>query len=155
MTERGEAELREIDVVYRELESRGVYASTTSGTSMWPLFKTHRDVVVLEKPKKAPKKYDVVLYPGVAGKFLLHRIIGERGDCYLIRGDNTYRTEVVPKSEIIAVLTAFNRKGKHHTPDEKRYQRYIRIWNFVYPIRYALNLVRRLLSKIKHKILGR
>lgn len=155
MTESGEAQLREFEVVRRELDERGVYASTTSGTSMRPLFKTHRDVVILEKPSVAPKKYDVVLYPGKSEKFVLHRIIGERGDNYLIRGDNTYQTEIVPKSEIVAVLTAFNRKGKHHTTDERLYKCYSRIWNFIYPIRYLIYGARRILGKIKRKILGR
>ena len=143
------------EIVLGELEKHGAYASTTRGVSMWPLLKTHRDVVILEKPSSPPKRYDVVLYPGKNGRFLLHRIIGEREDEYLIRGDNTFHTEHVKKSEIVAVMTAFNRNGKRHTTSERGYKAYVRTWNFIYPIRYPLFRLRCLLSKIKRKMLGK
>lgn len=145
----------ERDIVLSELEKHGAYASTTSGVSMRPLFKTHRDVVILEKPTAPPRKFDVVLYPSQSGKFVLHRIIGERDSEYIIRGDNTYHREYVKKDDIVAVLTAFNRGGRHHTVDERGYKIYVRVWNFIYPLRYVLFKLRSLLSKIKHRILGR
>lgn len=149
--------LAEREIILEELERHGAYASTTSGVSMRPLFKTHRDVVILEKPKSPPKKYDVVLYPSKTGKFLLHRIIGESrgGEEYLIRGDNTYHIERVAKSEIVAVLTAFNRKGKHRTVNGRGYKIYSRVWNFIYPLRFTAFKLRAVLSKIKRGILRR
>jgi hypothetical protein len=74
----------------RELKENGVYASITRGVSMRPLFKTHRDVVIVRTPIRPYKKYDVVLYTA-ADKYVLHRIIGKRDGAYVIRGDNTYR----------------------------------------------------------------
>lgn len=77
------------------LEADGVYASVTAGTSMRPLFKTHRDMIVVKKKEAPLKKYDVVLYK-VGGKYILHRVIGfdrERALC-IIRGDNTYSKDV-------------------------------------------------------------
>ena len=47
--------------VEQELSRHGSYASLTSGNSMSPLFKTHRDVVVLVKPEKKIKKYVFVI----------------------------------------------------------------------------------------------
>ena len=83
--------------VESELKKNGVYASVTSGVSMRPLFKTHRDMVILKKPNGVLKKYDVVLYKAGA-KYLLHRIIkvDTERNVYVIRGDNTFKLEYVP-----------------------------------------------------------
>ena len=43
------------DIILNE----GVLAAVTSGPSMRPLFKTHRDMIILERPKGKLHKYDV------------------------------------------------------------------------------------------------
>ena len=102
----------ESNLVERELAEHGSFASITKGVSMRPLFKTCRDMIVVS-PLSAPlKKYDVVLYRGSEGEYILHRIIKLREDICIIRGDNTYSKEYVPRDRIIGVLTAYNRKGK-------------------------------------------
>ena len=138
-----------------ELSKYGTYAANTVGTSMQPLFKTHRDVAVLKKPDRTLKKYDVVLYTGASHKYILHRIIGVREDYFVIRGDNTFGKEYVSRYRILAYLGSFNRKGKHHTVDEFGYKLYSRFWNFIYPIRYFMLLLRRVLGKIKRTIFRR
>ena len=135
-----------------ELLKYGTYATNTVGTSMQPLFRTHRDVAVLKKTDRVLKKYDVVLYTGASHKYILHRIIGVREDCYVIRGDNTFVKEYVSRERILAYLVSFNRKGKHHTVDEFGYRLYSRFWNLIYPIRYSANLFRRVLGKIKRTV---
>ena len=129
------------------LESDGVYPSVTSGRSMRPLFKTHRDMIVLKKCTERPKKYDVVLYR-IGDKYILHRIIGidEEKKLFIIRGDNTYKKEYVPFSKILARLSSFTRKGKHGSVDDASYKIYSRVWNFIYPIRYCFNFARRAVS---------
>ena len=42
------------------LDRDGVYPSVTVGTSMRPLFKTHRDMIVVEKATERLKKYDII-----------------------------------------------------------------------------------------------
>jgi hypothetical protein len=121
-----------------ELEREGKTAYTTIGDSMRPLFKTHRDVVVLEKSDGCFKKYDIVLYPSVLqGKYLLHRVVAVKGDMLFIRGDNTYSLEKVPSDMVIAKLTSFVRKGKACKLDSFGYKLYCRIWVFIYPMRYV------------------
>lgn len=138
----------ELGVIERELEKHGSYASVTRGLSMRPLFKTSRDMVIIKKPTSDFKKYDVVLYTGAGNKYTMHRIIGFKGDTLLIRGDNTYEKEYVPRENVIGILTEFNRKGKHHTVEEFSFKLYSRFWNFIYPVRYVLYRLRRLLGKI-------
>ena len=141
-----------------ELLKHGAYASITRGPSMQPLFKTARDMVIIKKPTRPLKKYDVVLYTGGRNRYTMHRIIAVRENEYLIRGDNTYRIEHIPKENIIGILTEFNRKGKRHSTDEMPFKIYSRVWNFIYPVRLLWHKtylpVRRLGGKVYHKIKG-
>ena len=139
---------RVIDNVESELADNGVYASVTSGTSMQPLFKTNRDMIVIVPPKGELKKYDVVLYKVATGKYVLHRIVKVLPDKYLIRGDNTYKLEHIEKGRILAVLTEFIRKGKKCKVTERSYRLYSRIWNFIYPVRFLYVKSRALLYRI-------
>ena len=135
-----------------ELSKHGTWATNTVGVSMRPLFKTHRDAVVLKAVDGDLKKYDVALYTDKIGRYILHRIIGKKGDCYVIRGDNTFVKEYVPKERVIAYMVSFNRKGKHHTTDERGYKLYSRVWNFIYPVRLLAHAFFAVLRKIKRKI---
>ena len=140
------------NVVESSLANEGYYVSLTSGVSMRPLFKTHRDVVVISPVTRELCKYEVALYTYGDGRYILHRVIGVRDDVYLIRGDNTYKTERVPKGCVLGVMTAFNRNGRQYDLGEPSYKLYSRFWNFIYPIRYILWIVRRVLSKIKRAL---
>lgn len=126
------------NAVESELAEHGVYASVTKGASMRPLFKTNRDMIILKRPTAELKKYDVALYRTRSGKYVLHRVVGVRDDIYLIRGDNTFVLERVPKDSVIGVLTDFNRKGRRYTTKSFSYRLYSRAWNFIYPVRYLV-----------------
>ena len=145
----------ERSLIEDELSRHGVYASTTRGVSMRPLFKTGRDMVIIVKPEAELRKYDVVLYRDGKGKYILHRIIAVKDTRLIIRGDNTYVREVVDKSRIIGVLTEFNRKGKHHSVNEASYKLYSRIWNFLYIPRAACYFTLRTAKRALRKIFKR
>lgn len=144
---------RDGNTIEQIIEKDGIYPSVTVGRSMRPLFKTHRDMVILEKCSEPPKKYDVVLYR-IGEKYILHRIIGidSEKNCYIIRGDNTYKKEYVPFSKIIARLTSFKRRGKHGSVEDSSYKIYSRVWNFIYPIRFLFNLFKRCIKKVYRSI---
>ena len=138
--------------VENELRESGVYISVTKGASMRPLLKTNRDIVVLKKIEKEPVKYDVVLYRDSVGKYLLHRIIKVTPDRFIIRGDNTFINERVPKDKIIAVLTEYKRKGKKHSTHDFGYLFYSRIWNFIYPVRFLFHKAIRVARLVYRKV---
>lgn len=141
--------------VENELKKNGVYASVTAGVSMRPLFRTNRDMVILRRPDRPFRKYDVVLYRVSGGKYVLHRIIGIKGDKLIIRGDNTYSLEYVDRDAVLAVLTEFNRKGKRVSVENKGYLLYAKVWNFIYPIRFVFKKVIALAKKMYKKLFRR
>ena len=144
-----------IDAVRIEdvLRDEGVFVSTTSGVSMYPMLRDRRDTIVVRPLKEGErlKKLDVPLYKR-GEKYVLHRIIGVKGDEYVIRGDNTFMKEYVRKDAVIGVLVSFTRKGKKHTTEELGYKFYSRFWNFIYPLRTFKRKLRALASKIYHKL---
>lgn len=123
-------------IVESELSLRGSFASVTKGVSMRPLFRTRRDMIVIKPPSSPLRKYDIVLYRGIDGEYILHRIIKVKEDSFVIRGDNTYTKEYVPKDRVIGVLTSYNRKGKSGTPESVSFKLYSRLWHYIYPFRY-------------------
>jgi signal peptidase I len=140
------------NTIESELAKSGVYASVTKGNSMRPLFKTNRDMIILKTPDGELKKYDVALYRTRSGKYVLHRVVGVRGDIYLVRGDNTFVLERVPKDSVLAVLAEFNRNGKKYTVNSSSYKLYSRVWNFIYPVRYLFHFARSFAYRVYRKL---
>ena len=140
------------DILSRE----GVIASVTAGASMRPLFRTHRDVVILERADKPLQKYDVALYKN-GSKYILHRVIkvDEKKKTYVIRGDNTYKLEYVQFGAPLARLVSFNRRGKSVSVTDSSYRFYSAFWNFIYPIRFVIYSLLRLAKRIVKKIIRR
>lgn len=128
----------------------------TSGISMRPMLRQHRDLAVIVRPKTSLKKYDVALYRrDNCSSLVLHRILKIRENDYVIRGDNTYSLEYVPKNYVVGVLKCFYRDGKYiDCNTNKKYRAYIYCNQLNYPFRYAWRfLLRPALSKVKHFII--
>ncbi len=141
--------------IEKELELHGCYAWRTEGVSMEPLFRHHRDVVVIGRLSGLAKKYDIVLYPNGKGGYILHRVIGDTEDCYIIRGDNCFGKERVPHGAVIGVLTEFTRAGKHHSCRDLSFRVYSRLWHWLYPVRYALHAIRGMLGRAWRALWGK
>ena len=74
------------------LNEKGVYVSTTSGVSMYPMLRNRRDTIIVKPPTAPLKKYDVPLYRR-EDDYVLHRIIGKDDRGYIICGDNCINKE--------------------------------------------------------------
>ena len=116
------------------LDRDGKIVYKTHGSSMRPMLRQDRDLVIIRVPASRLKKYDVALYRR-NGDYVLHRVIGVKEDHYLIRGDNTYRIETVPEENVIGVLAGFQRNGKEISTDSIGYRIYGRGWHAVFPLR--------------------
>lgn len=148
-----ETELKNADEV---LKTQDEVMSLTRGTSMRPLLRQGRDIVVIKRPQFPLKAGDVPLYRVKSRKELvLHRILKVNNDgSYIIRGDNLYAKEHVAESQIVGVMKAFYREGKYFDCEKSRkYKIYIVLNRVSYPMRYFWKFkLRPLLSKIKHMI---
>ena len=137
------------------LKTQDEVATRTRGTSMRPLLRQGRDIVVIKRPEFPLKAGDVPLYR-VRGKkeLVLHRILktGEDG-VYIIRGDNLYVKEYVKESQIVGVMKAFYRDGKYCDCEKSgKYKLYIILNRASYPLRYLWKCsVRPMLVKVYKK----
>ncbi len=142
-------------VIEKELSERGSFAACTTGYSMMPMLGNRRDMVILERPKRPIRKYDVVLFKDDGGRYVLHRIVKIKPFEYITRGDNNFFVERVCPDDVLAILTAFNKKGKRRNVDAFSYRLYsrFRVWN--YPVRRAYRGIRVALSRIYRKFFER
>lgn len=148
----------DINAVEEQLKTQDTVAYLTSGASMRPLLRTHKDIVVISKAQHPLSVGDVPLYKkkGVE-KLILHRIIGVSPDgTYIIRGDNTYQKEYVPQSDVVGVMTAIYRGGKYIDCSTSRtYKIYVKTNRLLYPARWLWKTkIRAFLGRVKRKILS-
>lgn len=137
-----------------ELKENGVYVSTTAGTSMKPMLRNRRDrIVLLPVGDRVLEKWDLPMYRRPDGKYILHRIIEVKEDHYVIRGDNTFVKEYVPREWILGYVSEFYRGKKHISTDSRAYRFYAAFWHAIYPLRVPFHKLRRLASKMKHKLI--
>lgn len=149
-----QTDLLNADEALRENEEVAVL---TSGISMEPMLRQHRDIVIIKRVNGRLKRNDVPLYRRAGcDRFILHRILKATNDGYVIRGDNLYRKEYdVKDGDIIGVLKAFYRDGKYYDCETSRkYKIYVFLMRTSYPFRYFWKFrLRPFLGKIKRFIL--
>lgn len=134
-------------LIQEQLVGGGSVNFSPRGVSMLPMLRPGVDSVVLSPLKGGLKKYDLPLYRRDDGNYVLHRVV-KTGDSYTCIGDNQYFAEKgVRHDQIIAVVTAFTRRGHSYTVTDTGYRLYCRFWHYSRPLR-------RVLRAIKHKIAG-
>ncbi len=127
----------------KQLEEKGNLVYHNVGDSMLPLIKQGRDLMVLERPNRRPKKYDAVLYKRPNGQYVMHRIIGENKYGFILCGDNRYDREYsVQNEQILALLTAVVRNGKEIKADSFKYKIYARLWCDFFHLRRLILMVK-------------
>ena len=148
-----ETDLKNVDEL---LKTQDEAMALTRGTSMRPLLRQGRDIVVIKRPQFPLKAGDAPLYRVSSKKELvLHRILKVNGDgSYIIRGDNLFAKELVYEKQIVGVMKAFYRDGKYCDCEKSRkYKVYIFLNRVSYPLRRVWRQkVRPVLSKIKHTV---
>ncbi len=140
---------RDIEAV---LLDEGVYVSTTSGVSMYPMLRDRRDTVVISRLSERAEKYDVLLYRR-SGSYVLHRVIKVLPDSYVIRGDNCVIREYgIKDADILGKLTKFYRGNEEMDMNGFRYKLYSRLIVFFHPL---VSLKLRVKAKIQRSKGGR
>ncbi len=122
------------------------------GKSMRPYLKEKRDKVVVSSIDRNLGLYDIVLYKS-NNVYILHRIIGENEDNYLICGDNNYVTETIPKGDIIGVVTEIIRFDRFHIsiPSHSA-ELWVKVW-YEWKAKRVWNKINNILQKIKRNFI--
>jgi signal peptidase I len=134
-----------------KLDGGGEVVIPVTGVSMKPALKAGRDYAVLEKAPEKLRKNDIVLYRRDDGSFVLHRIIGEDENGFIMMGDNQNVKEYsVSRSSVIAVLTAVERNGGRISAKSFGFKLLGVFRRQIYIIRKATARLRRHLGKLKN-----
>ena len=110
------------------LEKNGTLSFVPNGVSMWPFIKNRSQTVIIESVTTPPVKYDVVFFKRQDGSYVLHRIIEDLGDHYLVKGDSLFCVEPVKKEQIIGIMTGFYKGRKYIPATDKKYLSKVDKW---------------------------
>ena len=111
-----------------QLEKNGYYLSVPRGISMRPMVLNKEGILEVHKLTGPAKRYDLVMYVRGGKQGVIHRVVKDLGDQYLIIGDNCWLMEAVPKEDVKGIVTRFFRKGKWYDVDNKWYKLYVHLW---------------------------
>ena len=144
---------------------------TITGNSMSPFLRHRRDQAVLAAADAAGlQPGDVPLYRRRNGQYVLHRVVERRenGVCcrlgaapcpaadaagvqYTMLGDAQTQLEPgIRPEQIVAVATAFYRRGHCRSCDDPAYRRRVRRWHRLLPVRRWLIAAYRLPGRAGH-----
>lgn len=142
------------EVMKEKLDAGGTVNFNPRGTSMLPMLHNDGDRVEIIKASQPLKKYDLPLYRRPDGSFVLHRVVRKpRPDgSYVMCGDNQWHMEYgVKHSDIVGVVIAFERCGKHIKADNPFYRLYCVVWVALMPLRRLVfggkNRLKRILNR--------
>ena len=138
--------MEELYPILAEQLSRGSAQLPVTGNSMSPTLRGGRDLVRLERPERGVKRGDVLLYRSQSGQYVLHRCL-KAGETLVCCGDRQLTKESIRAEQVLAVVTAFRRKGRWHDSGAPLYRLYVRAW-MILPLRRAVLLMRELLRRL-------
>lgn len=144
-----------IGTMKQVMDGGGEFRFYPKGTSMLPLIRQGKDAIALIKAPEKLKKYDIPLYVRQGGNYVLHRVIGEDENGYIMCGDNqTAKEPGISHGQIQGVVTAIFRKDKRVNTDSFGFRLYSRIWCFM-PLRRLYFFCRRAAGKLKRLIFAK
>ena len=140
--------------IKEELLKNGNIIFPNRGTSMLPLLREGRDVMIIHKKKKGKRfrKGDAVLFERANGDLVLHRISDVLRDGYLIIGDNCTEKEHVKEKNVLGIMTGVIRDGKKTIKvTDPLYRLYLLAWTSIFPIRKIYIKAGRRIDKMRKK----
>ncbi len=141
------------DTIRQVLESGGEFRFYPRGTSMLPLLRQDVDSIALVAASEKLHRRDIPLYTRPSGQYVLHRVVGEDADGYIMCGDNQTALEHgIRHSQICGVVTAIYRgkKQKRRDVTSAGYRIYSALWCFMPFRRFCMFCRRGALWFVRH-----
>ena len=124
---------------YRELlqdERITALPLVISGNSMSPFLVHGRDTIYLSRLTRAPRRGDALLYRRDNGAYVFHRVYAVKDGLLTMVGDAQTQLEPgIRPDQVIAVMTAAVRRGKHLAPGCFWWEFFEKIWIRMIPLR--------------------
>ena len=123
---------------------------TNVGTSMMPLLRQRRDLMVIER-KGAERLHwlDVPLFKRDNGQYVLHRVMWVRKNDYILCGDNQWYLERgITDRQILGVLRQVDRDGKVLDMRSGKMRLYGLFQWLFYPLRACVLIGRSVASRL-------
>lgn len=107
-----------------------------TGNSMCPFLIGGRDTVYLSRLTRPLRRGDAVLYRRKNGKYIFHRVYRVSREGLTMLGDaQTIPEPGIQPDQIMAIMTAAERKGKRISPGCFRWEFFEKVWIRIVPIR--------------------
>ena len=107
-----------------------------SGNSMSPFLIHGRDTVYLSRLTRPARRGDILLYQRRSGQYVLHRVWKVCPDsCTMVGDAQTVLEPGIRDDQIIAVVTAAERKGKRMGPGGFWWEFFEKVWIRMVPLR--------------------
>jgi SOS-response transcriptional repressor LexA len=103
-----------VELLRAVLERGEPFRFEAPGFSMSPFIQDGDLITVAPLSGASPGRGDVVAFlrPG-SGKLIVHRVVGKRGNAFLIRGDNAEESDdLVPAENVLGRVTKVERNGR-------------------------------------------
>lgn len=114
-------------LIEEQLLSGGSASFVIHGTSMLPLLRDRLDSVRVIKADKI-KRRDIILYRRASGEFILHRVVRVKGNTLYCRGDNQFDNEIIDKSQLLCVVSHYEKDGIRYSVKSARHTIYSIFW---------------------------
>ena len=118
-----------------------------SGNSMNPFLVSRRDLVYLRRLGAADLKKDkILLFRRDDGQLVLHRLSCRIADDKVqVVGDGQVKCETIDVTQVIAVVSDIERKGKKRSADSPGWKMVNFLWRILLPLRpFIMSVWRRL-----------
>ena len=124
---------------YLQMIREGITAPLiVTGNSMSPYLAHQRDTVFLSPITEKTKRGDIILYRRDNGAYILHRVYRVEKDTWTMIGDAQRIPETgLREEQLLAVVTAVERKGKREGPGCFWWEFFRVVWIRMIPLRPA------------------
>lgn len=125
-----------VSIIKQTFDSGGIFRLLVTGGSMFPFIKHMRDSVILTHPSKRKlKRGEIVFIEREPNILVLHRVFKMKPDGFIMNGDAQLWDEFVPFSQVFAVVSKIERKGRLISCDNKLYRFISELWMLLRPFR--------------------